>query len=115
MKCKNCNQEITDDSNFCEHCGVPIKQPWGQYVFFALYLFYLILVPFRFGFLFCALIAITTGSLLYRQSRLLRLFFIITLIMFGSIIVFLLFWGYIWGISFYFLNAIGDAISSCPG
>ena len=48
MKCKNCNQEITDDSIFCEHCGVPIKQPLRQYVFFALYLFYLILVPFRF-------------------------------------------------------------------
>lgn len=115
MKCKNCNQEITDDSNFCEHCGVPIKQPLGQYVFFGLYLFYLILVPFRFGFLFCALIAITTGSLLYRQSRLLRLFFIITLITVGLLIILLLFFESVCGISLSFFSAIGDAISSCPG
>lgn len=26
MKCPNCNQEIDNDSNFCDYCGAKIKQ-----------------------------------------------------------------------------------------
>lgn len=88
MKCKNCNKEIPDDSNFCEHCGINIKTSFGQYIFFTIYALFLVLISFNFSFMLLALLTSIIARLIYRDSQFFRLLFIVTLIVTGVFIYF---------------------------
>lgn len=91
MKCKNCNKEIPDDSNFCEHCGVNIKTSLVQYILFTIYALFLVLISFNFAFMLLALLTSAIAGIVYRDSQFFRLLFIVTLAVAGVFIFFFFF------------------------